>query len=179
MPVLQRLAQFFGRPPADPAAASLYHACMAQARREEFYRLWGVPDTVDGRFDLLVLHVFLVLRRMGGEAEAKQRLFDLMFADMDRSLREMGVGDMGMARRMKAMISAFYGRAQAYENALAAGGEALAEVLARNLYGKTPPAPGQLQKMAGYTRAAADALERQPVADVLAGRVEFPLPDSI
>src|SRR6202042_1273633 len=102
-----------------------YNICVAQARSPEFYSVLGVPDTVDGRFDLLVLHVALVMRKLGPEADIKQQLFDLMFADMDQSLREMGVGDMSIGKRIKPMIAAFYGRAQAYERALVEGDEEL------------------------------------------------------
>ena len=91
--------------------------------------------TVDGRFDLLLPHVILVMRKLGDAAEAKQKLFDLLFADMDRSLREMGVGDMGVHRRMKAMIEAFYGRAGAYDRVFGGDVDSLPETLRRNLYG--------------------------------------------
>ena len=138
--MLQSLARFFAGPADDPAVAALYGACVAQARLPDFYRVLAVPDTIDGRFDLLVLHVVLVMRRLSGEAEFKQQLFDLMFADMDRNLREMGVGDMGVGKKIKPMISAFYGRAQVYEKALAESDDALAQALARNLYGKAPAA---------------------------------------
>jgi cytochrome b pre-mRNA-processing protein 3 len=172
MPLLQSLTRFFAAPAADNAAiAALYGRCVAQARRPDFYRALAVPDTIDGRFDLLVLHVFLVMRRL--DADAKQQLFDLMFADMDRNLREMGVGDMGIGKRVKPMIAAFYGRAQAYEKALAETDEALAAALARNLYGKATPSAKALQAMAAYVRRTALMLEEQAVEDWLSGRVEF------
>lgn len=173
MPLLQSLARIFTAPSDDPAIAALYSACVAQARRPPFYGDLNVPDTIDGRFDLLLLHVVLVMRRLGDAAEAKQKLFDLMFADMDRSLREMGVGDMGIGRRIKAMIGAFYGRAQAYEKALEEGGEALATALARNLYGKSQPTPETLQAMTEYVRRTVAKLDAQSPADIASGNVEF------
>src|ERR1700761_176269 len=98
---------------------TLYAKAVAQARQPVFYAEREVPDTVDGRFDLLVLHVFLLLHRLGAEGKAtkslNQGLFDLMFADMDRSLREMGVSDMSVGKRVKDMARAFYGRVDAYE----------------------------------------------------------------
>lgn len=171
--MLQRLARVFAAPVANPAIAALYQSCVGQARAEGFYRKLGVPDTIDGRFDLLLLHVYLVMRRMG-DREAKQSLFDLMFADMDRSLREMGVGDMGIGKRIKPMIGAFYGRSQAYEKALAEDDKALAQVLARNLYGKITPPPEALPAMAAYVRRAVTALEEQSADEILYGCVEFP-----
>jgi cytochrome b pre-mRNA-processing protein 3 len=173
MPLLQSLARMLKAPSDDPAIAALYGACIAQARRPQFYGDFKVPDTIDGRFDLLLLHVVLVMRRLGDAVPAKQKLFDLMFADMDRSLREMGVGDMGIGRRIKAMISAFYGRAQAYEKALGEGDEALAAALARNLYGKVSPSPDALRAMTGYVRQTVAKLDAQSPADIASGNVEF------
>ena len=108
--------------------------------------------------------------------DAKQQLFDLMFADMDQSLREMGVGDMSIGKRIKPMIGAFYGRAQAYENALAEKDEALVGALARNLYGKVTPSRESLHKMADYVRRAAVQLDAQSADDVVNGDVKFPEP---
>lgn len=176
MPLLQRLAALFTAPVAEPAIVLLYQACVKQARSEEFYRVLDVPDTVDGRFDLIVLHVYLAMRRLGANMDVKQQLFDLMFADMDQSLREMGVGDMSIGKRIKPMIGAFYGRTQAYENALAEKDGALVNALARNLYGKITPSPEVLQKMADYVRRAVVMLDQQDVADIANGNVKFSNP---
>ncbi len=176
MTIIQRLYSFLSQPEIDPAVTELYRSCVAQARRVEFYRDLAVPDTVDGRFDLLLLHVCLVMRRLDREGETKQQLFDLMFADMDRNLREMGVGDMSIGKKIRPMISAFYGRAQAYEKALGESDEALAAVLGRNLYGAAQPDMEILSRMADYVRRAVAALDKQPLADLVAGRVEFVTP---
>ena len=176
MPFLQSLARVFAAAADDPTIGALYGACVAQARLPKFYRDLKVPDTIDGRFDLLILHVVLVMRCLGDAAEAKQKLFDFMFADMDRSLREMGVGDMGIGRRIKAMISAFYGRAQAYEKALKEGDEALAASFARNLYGNSPPPREVLQAMTGYVRRVVVKLDAQLPTDIANGNVEFEAP---
>ncbi|WP_374466727.1 ubiquinol-cytochrome C chaperone family protein, partial [Ferrovibrio sp.] len=92
---------------------ALYRAIVAQSRQAGFYREHGVPDSLDGRFDMIVLHSFLVmrrLRRIGAAAEPlSQQLFDLMFADMDSNLREIGVGDLSVGKKVKAMAQAFYG----------------------------------------------------------------------
>ncbi|HYE47681.1 MAG TPA: ubiquinol-cytochrome C chaperone family protein, partial [Caulobacter sp.] len=132
------LGRLFGRQD-DAGVATLYKALVDQARRPEFYSDHAVPDTLDGRFDMILLHAFVVLHRFRGEAaEAKdfaQRLFDRMFADMDRNLREIGVGDLSVGHKVKAMGRAFYGRAESYQAGLA-DPAALAEALRRNLEGR-------------------------------------------
>lgn len=166
------------------AAGALYAAAVAQARAPFFYTALGVPDTLDGRFDLIVLHVHLVCRRLAraGEegAATAQALFDAMFKDMDRNLREMGVGDPSVPKRIKAMIQAYYGRIKAYDAALSAGGGALLQAIARNVYNAAPetgatPSPGA-PALADYVRSAAAALEAADPAALLAGRVAFPPP---
>lgn len=132
-----------------------------------FYRDCGVPDTVDGRFDLIVLHTYIVLDRLRAEGEAgrklSQQLFDTLFDDMDRSLREMGVGDLSVGKHVKRMASGFYGRMKAYDEARAAGDEALAEALRRNVYG----APGGLEAVAGGDGAGGDVAAGEGTAPVV------------
>ena len=90
---------------AEEAAALLYETIVAQARRPEFYRALGVPDTLDGRFEMIALHMFLVLHRMRGETgdahDVAQNLTDTFFADVEHSIRELGIGDLGVPKRMK------------------------------------------------------------------------------
>jgi len=140
---------------------ALYAKAVGQARLPVFYAEREVPDTVDGRFDLLVLHVFLLLHRLGAEGrETKslaQGLFDLMFADMDRSLREMGVSDMAVGKRVKEMARAFYGRVDAYEPALQDRAR-LEDALARNLYRGGEVTPASLSAMAHYIQIQVAAL---------------------
>ena len=158
------------------AAGSLYAAAVAQARAPAFYAALGVPDTLDGRFELIVLHVHLLCRRLGaleqGGAALAQALFDTMFRDMDRNLRELGVGDPSMPRRIKAMIEAYYGRTKAYDTALAEGREALARTIARNVF-NAETAPGAAA-LAGYVLGAARAVAAAPEDALLAGRIAFP-----
>jgi cytochrome b pre-mRNA-processing protein 3 len=167
----------------------LYGEIIEQARRPDFYESLGVPDSLDGRFELISLHAILVMKRLrtlGPQGEqAAQELFDLLFADMDASLREMGVGDLGVGKRVKAMAEAFYGRALAYDEALCAvdptseqGDRALRQALRRNLYGPVadldesgPPAA-----VARYMRAAERELMTQDGAALLAGVLAFPEP---
>src|SRR5574340_1791889 len=119
------LDRLLGRRKVDEAAHQLYISVVEQARRSEFYLELAVPDSLDGRFDLLTLHMFLLLNRLGQGGRAfrglGQALFDLMFADMDQSLRELGVSDTAVGGRVKAMARAFYGRVAAYEPGLADG----------------------------------------------------------
>jgi cytochrome b pre-mRNA-processing protein 3 len=142
--------------PVQKRAEELYAAVVAQARRPEFYARLGVPDSLDGRFELIALHLFLALRRLkaAGEGEAGQALVDRFVADMDASLREMGAGDLGVGRRVKAMAQGLYGRIAAYEDGLAQPGGRLEEALRRNLYGTAPePDAAVLGLVADYVRA--------------------------
>jgi cytochrome b pre-mRNA-processing protein 3 len=174
------LSRLFRRqaPVADPYP--LYAAAIAQARQPVFYARLGVPDTVDGRFDMVALHVFLVLQRLKAEPEAAafaQALFDTMFADMDRNLREMGVGDLSVGKKVKAMAQALYGRIAAYEAGMAADEETLQAALRRNLYGTlkdgAAPAAADLAVMAAYLRASAAGLAGQGLAELQHGQVAF------
>jgi cytochrome b pre-mRNA-processing protein 3 len=115
---------------------AIYGMIVTQAREPLFYRDLGVPDTVNGRFDLLVLHLWMVLGRLKslpGGVGLSQALFDRFCNDMDDNLREMGVGDLTVPKRMQAFGEAFYGRAAAYDLALTAGEEPLAQALCKNI----------------------------------------------
>ena len=124
------------RPGSGNTIGTIYGMIVAQAREPAFYVDYGVPDTVDGRFDLVVLHLWMVLRRLGTAAPQKlaQGLFDHFCGDMDSNLREMGVGDMTVPKRMQAFGEAFYGRSTAYNAALAEGHDALARALDKNIF---------------------------------------------
>lgn len=171
---------FFGlfrRSPEEGPAAALYGTVVAQSRRPEFYEFLGVPDTVDGRFDMIVVHAFLLLRRLKNEPSDVKNLpqvfFDTMFGDMDRSLREMGAGDLGVGRRVKAMAKSLYGRMAAYERGLAGPSGELDEALARNLYGTVQADPTHVAAMATYMRQEVRGLEQQSGADLMSGQVVF------
>ncbi len=121
------------------AAERLYAAVVARAREPVFFARLEVADTLDGRFDLLALHAWLVLRRYQPDAPLAQAFVDRVFIGFDEALREMGAGDMGLGRRLKTFADAFYGRLKAYETAADAAG--VTEVLVRNLYrGNATPA---------------------------------------
>ena len=158
-------------------ARRLYTALVEQARAGEFYARLGVPDTVDGRFDVITLHAFLVFNRIkrgdGRERELGQALFDVMFADMDRSLREMGVGDLSVGGKVKQMVFAFYGRMAAYETALASDDEELEHALLRNIYRGRSPGKLELAELGDYVRAQAEVLAAQDMSEIAAGDIRF------
>ena len=154
------------RAPARKAAESLYAALVLQARQPEFYERLGVPDSVDGRFEMVALHLFIVLRRLKAEPPSLgQALVDIFVEDMDASLREMGAGDLGVGRRVKQMAQAFYGRVAAYEQGLAGPEERLIEALRRNVYGtasRDGPQPAVLAALAGYLRRESAGPDLEP-----------------
>ena len=165
------------------SAGALYARIVAAARHEHFYRVRGVPDTLDGRFELLALHVVLVCRRLTAEgpagAAAGQHLFDVMIEDLDMNLRELGVNDPSLGRRVKEMARAFYGRCGAYAAALDGGDRpALEGAVARNLYGTLDPAPANVAWAADYLEAAAGTLDRLSLPAVAAADIRFPEPGS-
>jgi cytochrome b pre-mRNA-processing protein 3 len=172
------LASLFRRNRHHDAAFRLYEGIVERAREPVFFMRLGVPDTFDGRFELVVLHCFIVLNRLKAErpqaAGLAQELFDVMFADFDRTLREIGVGDLGVGRHVKTMAQAFYGRIGAYEAALLAGDRMLlAEALRRNLYGTVAPSDRDVDGIAAYVRRCEAAVAAQPTARLVAGTVRF------
>jgi cytochrome b pre-mRNA-processing protein 3 len=168
----------FRRRARPDTISTLYGTIVAQARLPVFYREYEVPDTVNGRFDLLVLHLALVLDRMKADAQLRdvgQALFDQFCADMDHNLREMGIGDLSVPKHMQRVGEAYYGRAKAYQAALAhQAQEALIEALQRNVYGGCGRAA--VTRLATYIREAVGDLREQPAASLLAGALELPNP---
>lgn len=171
---------FFRKSPEKEPARRLYAAILARAREATFYENFGVPDTIDGRFDMVALHAFLVLRRLKRDlpdtARLSQELFDLMFIDMDENLREMGVGDLSVGRRVKDMAKAFLGRVAAYEEALGQDdGEALVAALRRNLFRGVVAGDGRhIVAMADYVRCQEAGLSGLAIETLLAGDLAFP-----
>lgn len=172
----------FFRKRQNPAVYILYNVVVEQARNLHFYSRLRVGDTIDGRFDMIVLHAFLVFYRLKGEGETAavfgQELFDLFFQDMDRNLREMGVGDVSVPRKIKKMASMFYGRAAAYANALdEKDHDALVRAIDRNIFTDVsdPMAAGAI---AAYMEACVVDLARQKADDILAGRIHWTDPTS-
>lgn len=175
------MMSFFKRknPYAQPAKA-VYAQILDAAREPEFYSDYSVPDTFDGRFDLLLLHVFCVLNRMleQGEEAAEafnQALFDVTFADMDQTLREMGIGDMGVPKHQRRMMKGFNGRMHAYQQALA--DDSLDQALRKNLYGTVKDLDDTtLKNMVDKTQEIMSALSAQNIEEIMTGNIYFDRP---
>lgn len=173
------LLGLFTRKPHERAGFALYTAAVSAARQPVFFESLGVPDTLDGRFDLVSVNVALLVRRLRRDPDPRgpdlaQAVFDAMFADMDVNLREMGVGDLSVGKRVKRMWEAFHGRAAAYEAALDAGDRpALEAALTRNVWRGTAP-EGAASRLAVQVEQWAGALAAQPFSMLVAGQVAFP-----
>ncbi|RWH70485.1 ubiquinol-cytochrome C chaperone family protein [Mesorhizobium sp.] len=158
---------------------ALYAQIVAAARQTVFYSDWNVPDTPLGRFEMLSLHIYLVQHRLHGEqgvaAEVAQVLIDEFFLDVDHSLRELGIGDVGVPKRMKKLARMFYGRTAAYDGALRENDRvALAAALARNVRPDADRWP-QASLLADYVCEASQKLAAQPTESLAAGMVAFPV----
>ena len=173
--LLQRL---FAPRPAPTAGRALYDAAARQARRPEFYRALGAADTVEGRFELYSLHVALLLIRLRGQgqiaAATAQDLFDVYVRALDDALRDLGVSDVKVGRKMRALGEAFYGRLKAYEDAIAQlPDDGALEALLRRTALEERPGP-RPEALAGYVARAAAALADQRLEDLLEGRIVWP-----
>ena len=159
-------------------AAELYGDVVAAARAAVFYADLGVPDTIEGRYEMIVLHVVLLLRRMrqpGAEQKRlAQALVDFMAADLDRSIRELGVGDMSVGKFMKRLGEGLYGRAAAYDKALDDHDiRALEVAVLRNIFDGYNPGARILAIIAQYVQAQYDYLAGQLIEPIAAGHVVF------
>jgi cytochrome b pre-mRNA-processing protein 3 len=166
-------------------AQRLYLDLVNQARMPVFYRELGVPDTPEGRFEMVGLHVALLVRRLRAAGSPgrtlAQELFDLMFADMDESLRHLGIGDLSVGKQMKRLAGHFYARLRALDRALATVPAApLAPMLRTNVYhGGVAPGTQQLEALASYVIAAEHGLRRQTIEDLLAGQARWMEPQPV
>ncbi len=167
----------FGRKRHERAGFELYTAAVRAARDPAFYGPLGVPDTMDGRFDMVGLYVFLLIHRLRNEGETGkalgQAVFDAMFSDMDFSLREIGVGDMTVGKKVKAMWEAFHGRSSVYATSLVAGDlDVMTEAVARNVW-RGEDAPAGARAVAELAMRQDRHLADQNLADFVAGRADF------
>lgn len=167
------LSLFRKKTPPEPVFA-VYRAIVAQSRRPVFYAEWQVPDTVTGRFDMISLHLALLFRRLrSGDPKVRefaQAVFDLFFKDMDRSLREMGAGDLAVPKKVQKMGGLFYGLLNSVNDALDHDDVAqLTAVLERNVYGGV--AVPEARKLAEYVGAEAKRLDAQPIESIVSGVV--------
>lgn len=157
-----------------------YDSIVAQARAEPFYRVLGVPDTMEGRFELIVLHTHLVLERLRREGAAGQllsrALIETFVADMDGSMREIGIADLGVPRRVKRAAAALFERARVYAAAQHAqdAAHALPDALAEHIYGAARTGGDFPAQLARYVRYAVGSLDQQPSHALLDGRLAFP-----
>ncbi len=154
----------------DRFAAAFYLRVAEEARRPRLFDACGIPDTLDGRFDALALHAALAIDRLRREPDGDrlaQAFFDVMFRHLDVTLREIGVQDLGVGRRIKIMAEGLHGRALAYREALAGGPTLMAEALRRNAYGGRSPAEEPLSRLEEHVRGYAEALASTPRNDLI------------
>jgi cytochrome b pre-mRNA-processing protein 3 len=166
-------------PPAPGPAETAHAAIVEQSRRPFLYRELGAPDSLPGRFEVLVLHAALYLRRLRGEGPEAQALgqevFDVLFRALDANLREIGIGDLTVPKKMNSMVRSFYDGAATYDSALDAGDEAALEAaLARIVYGGAPADPHAPAGLAAYVRRAEKALAAQPASEFVTRGPSFP-----
>jgi cytochrome b pre-mRNA-processing protein 3 len=178
------LFRWLKRSPRAATIQGLYGAIVAQGRNPAFYADYGVADAPEGRFDMILLHLILLMRRLRRESAPiralGQGVFDLFCRDMDHSFREMGVGDLAVPKHMRRVAEAFYGRTPAYDAAIDdADEEQLAAVLARNIFPQSVGPSAAARRLGRYVRCAIDELGRQEVAAFAQARVSFPDPGLI
>lgn len=171
-------AMFFRR--RREAVQALYESVLRQARSPAFFGPGRAPDTVDGRFEVLALHLALVIRRLQTEGKKGQAiaqdLFDIFVRDMDANLRELGASDSRFGKKMRHIVESFYGRAKSYTEALDSGGEAgLRDALVRNMFDGAV-SPAERDRMAAYCLACAARLSEAGLDDWFRGGAIFPPP---
>jgi len=171
--------RIFGRSaPEKDVAYLLYALVVKQARSVDFYAGLGAPDTLEGRFELVALHAFLLLHRLknaGKEAkQMAQSVFDVLFDDMDQVLREIGVGDLAVGKKIKSMAALFYGRLNAYDAGIAADDQTLEEAIRRIVYAEMEPGDEPVHSIADYMRRAVADLNTQTTESIMSGALRFP-----
>jgi cytochrome b pre-mRNA-processing protein 3 len=174
----------FRRRSTERSGYALYNGAVRAARDPYYYNQLTVPDTLDGRFDMVGLFAFLLIRRltqadvMAARPGIGQAVFDAMFNDMDVNLREMGVGDLSVGKKVRAMWEAFHGRSSAYSDAMQQGPEALAEALERNVWrGEQAPLPAANLARLAYAQDA--HLASLTFADIDGGAALFLPPERV
>lgn len=178
MEILKRMFRARGEGASEAAAWQCYRGLVARARTPDFYRACQVPDSVDGRFEMIVVHVFCILNRLKTEGEGgrdfSKHLTTVMMTDMDRNLREMGVGDLSVGKKVKFMSKALNGRLAAYDAGLAGGRAHLIEALKRNVYGTVTVTDAPVGRLADDMIAVVRFLQAQALEPILSGRAAFP-----
>lgn len=157
--------------PYEQEAAFVYSTLLTCSREPLFYKDLGIEDTFEGRFELLTLHVFMVMHvvlERNADEEFSQALFDAMFADMDQALRETGKGDMSVPKHMRRMMTGFNGRIHAYHESYG-DDAAFEEALVRNLYGGTNNE--SVARIRAYIQENIDLMLAQNISDIMEGHV--------
>ena len=168
---MQAISRLFRPRAAVEAGRRLYASAAAQARQPAFYASAGAPDTPTGRFELYTLHVVLLLHRLKGggarAAETGQALFDAYCRSLDGALRELGVGDLSVGKKMRKLGEAFYGRAKSYDAAFAElpDSAALRATIARTVFDNSPE--GDADAVTAYALRTVAALAAQPLDALL------------
>jgi cytochrome b pre-mRNA-processing protein 3 len=170
--------RWFPPRPATLAGRKLFQIAAAKARDPAFYVVGGVSDTPEGRFELYCMHLVLIMHRLKGQGaqagETSQALFDAFLANMDEGLRDMGVGDLSVGKKMRKLGEAIYGRVKGYDLALASLPDrtALQGLIGRTIFGDeaAPPAP----RLAGYVALATDRLGAEPLDHVIDADFQWP-----
>jgi cytochrome b pre-mRNA-processing protein 3 len=170
------ILSLFRKNVAPEPVYAVYNSIVAQSRQPVFYAEWGVPDTVTGRFDMISLHMALLFRRLRHEPQKakdfSQAVFDLFFRDMDRSLREMGAGDLAVPKKIQKMGNIFFGLLAALNEALDRNdGNALQQVIARNIY--EVPQPEHVETLSRYLMARDAELATKSAASIMGGELHF------
>lgn len=170
------ILSLFRKSTATEPVYAVYNSIVAQSRQPIFYAEWGVPDTVTGRFDMISLHMALLFRRLRTGTKAgkdfSQAVFDLFFKDMDRSLREMGAGDLAVPKKIQKMGNLFFGLLAGLNEAIDRNDdEALAAVISRNLLGGEDSA--NVRALVAYVRERDSDLANQPADSIIAGDLRF------
>ncbi|MBX7247811.1 MAG: ubiquinol-cytochrome C reductase [Caulobacteraceae bacterium] len=173
------LSTLFKPRPAKATGAALYSAVAAQSRAPVFYQALGVPDRIDARFELYSLHLAILLERLAGQGEqaeeVAQEAFDAYVRSLDDVLRDVGIGDLSMAKKMKQVAALVLGRLKGVRDALAPPDVAVLEaLLGRTVYAEADSA--EPARLAAYVVAAHEALAAQPLAELLAGKPAWPQP---
>ena len=173
------LKRLFRPHPSQDVGRALYASVVEQSRLPSLYERLGAPDTVEGRFEIYTLHVVLLLDRLsqpGEEAKAaSQALFDTYVKALDHALREMGVGDLSVGKKMRKLGEAFYGRVKNYDEAFAALPDtgALEDLLKRTVYADVDVAVAQPQALGAYVTAQREHLAAKPLEGFLQGRADW------
>ncbi|HET9717595.1 MAG TPA: ubiquinol-cytochrome C chaperone family protein [Pseudolabrys sp.] len=173
-------ALFRRREQRQNTISALYGTIVAQARRSCFYRDFAVADTINGRFEMLVLHLALVLDRLAEMPDLRelgQGIFDTFCGDMDHNLREIGIGDLAVPKKMQRIGEAYYGRAEAYRKAVSAEDpEFLVDALVRNIYDGDTSKRALAARLAAYIKDTVGDLKAQTGPDLMAGKLHLPEP---